>query len=418
MKVKTLSKLNISCLLIFLVSVSLFMKNINAQTPDRSNPPELGKPASLKLPPVDHLKLSNGIPVIYMKKSQVPLVQINIIVKAGSVNDPAGQAGLASLTADMLDEGTGKLGPLELADKIAYLGAKITTSADYHTTRITLHTLKSKLDSSLALLAAITLNPSFPEKELDRLRKERLTTLMQWHDNPSVIASVLFNNVVFSKDHPYGRTTLGGESFLRNVTADNIKSFYKDYFDANNASIIVVGDVDQKEIMKKLEKFFSGWKKGKTSEIKLPDVQQANKTKIYIVDKPGAPQSVVYIGHLGVQRKTDDFYSIVVMNTILGGSFTSRLNQNLRETHGYTYGAGSTFIFRPFPGAFIAHSSVQTEVTDSSLIEFMKELKGISAQVSDQELTRAKNYVALQFPYEFETVASAAAEQRPGMSSK
>lgn len=408
MKVNNILNTHKLFFLFILFSIMCLSNGIYAQTPDRSKPPVLGLPAALNLPQIKHLKLSNGIPVIYMKKSQVPLVQINVLVKVGSVYDPVNQAGLASLTADMLDEGTVKYGPLELADKISFLGARISTSADFHTTRINLHTPKSKIDSALALLTDIVLNPSFPEKELERLRREKLTTLMQWHDNPMVIASILFNNVVYGKDHPYGRIAMGNEAFLRNIKTSDIKNFYTANFKASNAAIIVVGDVEEKEITNKLEKVFGKWSKGKSSEIKFPDTKQADNLKLYIADKPGSPQSVIYIGHVGVQRKTEDYFSLVILNNILGGSFASRLNQNLRETHGYTYGAHSNFAFRSFPGPFVAYASVQTEVTDSALIEFMKELKNISQPVSDGELDRAKSYISLQFPYEFETVENIA----------
>ena len=382
----------------------LFISISPGQAVDRSEPPQLGPPPTLNLPPIQKFQLANGLPVVLMEKHQVPLVQINVVVKAGRVNDPVDQTGLASLTMDMLDEGAGKRDALALADAIDYLGARISTSAGYHASRISLHTPLNKLDSALVLLRDIVLDPTFPEQELERLRKERLTTLMQWHDQPNTIASILTNRALYGENHPYGETSIGTEKSIRSFTVENLKDFYHTNFLPNNSAILVVGDVKPDEIVQKLENAFGQWKSGKVVPVKLPKVEQVQTRKILLVDKPGAAQSVISIGRIGLPRETKDYYAALVMNTILGGSFTSRLNQNLRETHGYTYGAGSYFMFLTDPGPFIARSSVQTEVTDKALQEFMKELNDIRSPVTEEELARAKNYISLRYPRNFETV--------------
>ena len=205
---------------------------------------------------------------------------------------------------------------------------------------------------------------------------------------------------------------LGSEESLRAMSVQDLKQFHTTHFHPGNAVFIVVGDVDAKRILPQLESLFGDWATGKVAPLQLPKVEQVKRRQIYLVDKPGAAQSVIQIGRIGVSRQTEDYNAILVMNTILGGSFASRLNQNLREDHGYTYGARSAFSFRPSPGPFRAASSVQTTVTDKALAEFMKELRGILEPVPDEELTRARNYVALGFPSDFQTVGGIARRLR------
>lgn len=388
----------------------LFCSYAFAQVPDRSKAPELGPPPALRLPAMQNLKLSNGLPVRLMEKHDLPLVQISLLLKTGSAFDPAGKTGLASLVTAMLDEGAGTRNALQLADAIDFLGADISAGAGMHTSSVSLNTPLAKLDSALALMADVALRPTFAAEELERLRKERLTTLMQWHDQPRSIASVMFNQTIFGTKHPYGLPTLGDEKTLRSFRVEDLKGFHSTYFRSNNATLIVVGAVTAKTILPKLEAAFGKWEAGKIPVVSWSPVVQVQKRQLWLVDKPGAAQSEIRIGRLGVPRLTEDYYALVVLNTILGGSFTSRLNQNLREKHGYSYGAGSSFGFRPLPGPFLASAGVQTSKTDSSLIEFMKELNAIMQPVSDSELNRAKNYVALSFPQDFQSLAQIAGQ--------
>jgi zinc protease len=389
--------------LVALLAVGLASSTAQTQAPDRSQPPKLGRPPTLRLKPVQHLKLSNGLPVLLYEKHEVPLVQMNLVVNTGAVQDPQGKGGLASMTAAMMTEGAGTRTALELADAIDFLGADLHVAAGQHTSAVVLHTPLAKLDSALALMADVTLRPTFAAAELDRKTKERLTTLMQWRDEPRSLASITFNRTLYG-DHPYGRYSIGDEKALRSFMPTDVKNFYQSGYGPNNATLIVVGDITAAALLPRLEKALGAWKNVAPSTPSLPKINQAAERRVILVDKPGAPQSEIRIGRIGVPRLTEDYYALVVMNTILGGSFSSRLNQNLREKHGYTYGAGSRFDFRPLPGPFMASSAVQTAVTDSSLVEFMKELRDIRQSVPDKELERAKNYVALSFPGDFQTV--------------
>ena len=380
-----------------------------AQQPDRSAPPQIGPPPVMHFGTIQHLKLSNGLPVLLYEKHDVPLVQMNLVVRAGAVCDPDGRAGLASMTAAMMMEGAGTRDALALADAVEYLGARLVVNAGYHTFGLSLNTPAARLESALGLLADVAQRPTFPPQELERKRKERLTALLQWRDEPRALASVAFNRLVYGT-HPYGVPVVGTEQSLRAFSADDLRSFHAAYFGPNTSSLIVAGDVNARTLLPRLEAAFGRWKPVHPAPPVLPPVSLASGRRVVLVDKPGAPQSEIRIGYVGVPRRTDDYYPIVVLNTILGGSFTSRLNQNLREKHGYTYGARSMFDFRLLPGPFVASAGVQTAVTDSSLIEFMKELQGVLAPVPENDLVRARNYVALSYPGDFQTIGQIASE--------
>jgi zinc protease len=392
-----------------IVLACLVVVPADSQQPDRTSPPQPGAPRPLHLPPLQKFVLSNGLPVVLMEKRGVPLVQITMLIKTGSAVDPAEKSGLASLTAAMLDEGAGTRSALELADAIDFLGARISTSAGPHTSSVALHTPVARLGEALPLMADIAMDPTFPSEELERLRKERLTSLLQWHDQPSTIASMAFSQKLFGPRHPYGIPTLGNERSLRSMRVADLKRFHETYYNPNNATLIVVGDVERSEIEQQLENVFGSWKGRTTASVNWPDAMQVEQRTVFLIDKPGAAQSEIRIGRIGVSRLTKDYFPLVVMNTLLGGSFTSRLNQNLRETHGYSYGAGSFFDMRPLPGPFLAYSAVQTAVTDSALAEFFKELRGILRPIPDEELEKAKNYLALGYADNFESVAQIAA---------
>jgi len=397
-----MKKLNM--VLINICIALLLFNTLTAQTIDRTKPPVLPEPKSLKLPEIEQFQLSNGLKVVLMEKHNVPLVQLNVVVKTGTSYDPENKTGLANLMMDLIDEGAAGKTALELADEIDFLGARISTNAGPHFCGVYLHSPLSKFDDALNILGSIVLRPDFPEEELNRKKKERLTTIMQWHDQPNSIANIAFNKFLFGDKHPYGKPTIGYENTIKSITTDDIKKIYNSDFNADNTFVVAVGAIKKDELKKKLETVFGGWQKGNVKEKNVEIPQDIQQRIIYLIDKPGSAQSVIIIGKIGAPRITEDYGSIIVMNTILGGSFTSRLNNNLREEHGYTYGAGSRFLFRPVPGSFYATSSVQTEVTDKALIEFFKELNGISEPIPEDELNRGKNLVALSYPGNFQTV--------------
>ena len=376
---------------------------LSAQQPDRSAPPKLGEPPTLTLPPIQELRLGNGLRVMLMEKHQVPVVQINVILGVGAANDPADRIGLASMVGDMLDEGAGDRDALALADAVDFLGARLSTGAGTSTVSASLYVAVDKLRDALPILADVVLRPTFPADELERKRASRLTSLLQAFDEPRMVASVLFAQALYG-NHPYGNSMLGTDASLRALSVAELQRFHDTYFKANNATVIVVGDVSRDAIVPQLERAFGTWTAGDVPSTDLAAVPAVGRREILLVDKPGAAQSEIRIGRIAAPRLTDDYYTLQVLNTVLGGSFTSRLNQNLREDKGWTYGAGSSFGFRELAGPFLASSAVQTDVTDKALQEFFKEFDAIRQPVPAEELERAKNYEALGFPSGFQSV--------------
>jgi predicted Zn-dependent peptidase len=379
------------------------------QAPDRSRPPGLGPPPRLDLPDIQRFSLANGLAVLLMESHRVPLVEMALVVQVGAVDDPVGKEGLASMVAAMLDEGAGERDALEISDAVDFLGATLTTGAEHHFTGVQLHTPLSKLAEALPIFADVALRPTFPAEELERQRTERLTTLLQWRDQPGAIAAVAFASVLYGDEHPYGRPTMGNAAGLTSLRPEDLRAFHAQWFQPGAAALIVVGDVTRPELEPLLAEAFGAWRPGSGSPREVSAAEQVADRQVWIVDKPGAAQSEIRIGRIGVERLTDDYHEIVVMNTILGGAFTSRLNQRLREERGYSYGAFSAFDFRPAAGPFVAQAAVETAVTDSALAVFLREISGIRQPVPADEVLRAKNYAALGYPQNFETVASTAA---------
>ncbi len=395
----------LTLLVTLVASVSLV-----AQQPDRTQPPPLGPAPSLKLPAIQKHQLSNGLAVWIVEHHEVPLAQINLIVRSGSAADPIGKYGVGSLTAAMLDEGAGTRSSLELADAVEFLGANLSTSSSFDASSIRMSVPVSKLAEALPLMSDVALRPSFPATELDRLRKERLTSLLQARDNAGALVQLAFPRIVFGPTHRYGTSANGRPATIEALTVDDLKTFYRSHFRPDNATLLVVGDLTLSTALPMLEQAFGGWKAdGMVSLVAaVPNAPQLTTRQIYLVDKPEAAQSQIRIGWVGVSRATPDYAVLEVLNTILGGSFTSRLNQNLREKNGYAYGASSGFDLRLSAGPFVAAAGVQTDKTADALREFFNELSGILTPVPAAELAKAKNYVALGFPGEFETTGDMA----------
>jgi zinc protease len=375
-----------------------------AQAPDRSHPPQPGPPAALRLPTIQKQKLSNGLPVWIVELHEVPVAQINLVVLSGTANDPPGKYGVASLTAAMLEEGAGSRSALEIADAVDYLGADLGAATTSDLSAVRLHVPVARLADALPIMADVALRPTFPTGELDRQRQQRLTSLLQGRDDPPTISSVAFSRVLYGKAHRYGTPQIGTAETIKTLTSDDLRGFYNSAFRPDNATLVAVGDITPDKAMPLFEKSFGSWKAtGAAASEKLPPTEEPPARQVYLIDKPGAAQSQIRIGRIGVPRATPDFFPIQVLNTILGGSFTSRLNNNLREVHGYTYGAASSFDMRAGPGPFSATAGVQTDKPVDALKEFFVELNAILKPVPAEELARAKNYVALRFPNAFES---------------
>jgi predicted Zn-dependent peptidase len=392
-----------AALLPWLAAVSLTAQG--PVRPDRSKPPSLGPAPGLNLPSIQKRTLSNGLAVWMVEAHEVPLVQVNLVVLAGSGDDPAGKYGAGSLTAAMLDEGAGSRSALEIADAIDVLGGNLGTSSSFDASAVRLNVPVARLADGLPLMADVAIRPTFPEKELERLRQELVTALLQARDDPASVAPMAFARIVFGEQHRYGTGASGSIGSVKALTAGDLRAFHTSMYQPSNATLVVVGDIKPDTVMPLLEKSFGGWKGGTpVRRTPVAAARQVATREITIVDVPKAQQSQIRIGSIGVARSAADYFPIQVLNTILGGSFTSRLNQNLRERNGYSYGASSRFEMRLSPGAFAAGAGVQTDKTSEALREFFNELEAIGKPVSAEELAKAKNYVALGLPGEFETI--------------
>lgn len=379
------------------------------QPPDRSKPPVLGPVPTLKLPPVEKRTLSNGLAVWIMGVHKVPTVHLELAIRAGIAMDPPQKPGLSSLAADMIDEGTSTRTALEIADAIDFLGAELSSSGAVDASYVDLHVPIARLAGALTIMADVIARPTFPEAELNRLREERVASLLEIQDDPEQLIQVAFPKLVFGDKHRYGTPTIGTAASLKGITVADLKAFHLTHYRPDNAVLVVAGDVTADVVVPMLERALGAWKGTAAARVTpAGDAPQLTARRVFLIDKPGAAQSQVRIGWVGAARSTPDYFALRVLNTILGEAFTSRLNNNLREVHGYAYGASSRFEMRLNAGPFYAAAGVQTDKTADALKEFFIELARIHEPVPGPELDKAKNYLALQMPRNFETTRATA----------
>ena len=371
---------------------------------DRSRPPKPGPVRELKLPPVERLKLSNGVNVLLLGVHEVPVAEVILVLRAGAVADPAGREGLASMTASMLDEGAGGKDALALADAVDFLGATLGASASWDASTVRLRSAVARLPEALALMADVALRPDFPEAELQRLRKEALTDLLQARDEPGAIASRALAQAVYGTSHRFGKPQAGDAAQLQSLSVAELRAFHSARYVPSAATLVVVGDVTA-SVLPELEKAFGSWKAAgaPAPAPSVPVAKQLAARTVWLVDKKDAAQSSLRLGRIGPAWPDPAYAPNEVMNTLLGGSFTSRLNDNLREQHGYAYGARSGFRRNLATGMFVVATDVQTDKTGPALGEVFKELDRILVPASPEEVERARNYAALGYAGDFET---------------
>lgn len=372
---------------------------------DRTQAPTVGDPEAMTLPEVQDYKLDNGLRVLLVERHTLPLVSLELQFRGGASAHPTSQAGLAALTADMLDEGTTSRSALEIADAVDYLGASFSSTAGYDASQLRLTVLRTHFAEALGILADVVMHPTFPPEEMERLRSQRITRALQRTDVPAALADDAFFAVLYGDDHPYGSSLLGTKETLSGLTRDDLVAFHAARYAPGQATLVAVGDVTREDLDSLLATAFSGWSGRGENPPDLDIPAPLERRTIYLVDKPGAAQSEVRVGRVAVARRSEAYYPLTVANTVLGGSFTSRLNAKLREEKGYTYGAGSYFDMRRWPGPFEAAAAVETPVTDSAVVEFVREIDRMHDEaVPDDELARARNFVAFRLPQRFETI--------------
>jgi zinc protease len=379
------------------------------ETPDapfRQAPPAGGPEPSFAVPTFERFKLKNGLEVVLAESHELPLVDLNLVVKSGGAMNPPELAGAADLARRMLEEGTKTRTAPQIADELATLGAALGGGSGWDASNVSLSVLTKNLDPALDLYADLVSAPAFAETDFARVRDNQLTAIARRKDSPPTVASLAFARLVYGPKHPYGWPMTGAEASLKKMKLADVKAYYEARWRPNNAVLIVAGDVTPAGLRPKLEAAFKAWKPRAVAARRLPAPAPAAKaTRIFLIDKAGAPQSSIRVGGIGIERASKDYFPVLIMNMIFGGGFY-RLDMNLREGKAWTYGARSSFDPRKTPGPYSAGGEFVAAHTAESVGEILKELNGMrDADVSDAELARAKDQITKSFPARFATRA-------------
>ncbi len=373
---------------------------------DRSNAPAPEKSLSFNLPEVKELELANGIKLFFVRKEKLPIVFTEVLVSAGSKFDPPGKRGMGYLTSLLIDEGAGEYDSLALNGEFEKLGSVSSVSSNHDLISMTLLSLKENFNRSLELLSKIILTPRFEEKDFTREKKKVTDRILQLKDEPSFIASSVFDKRVFG-DTYYASPEIGYENSVNAISNNDIKIFYRDNITAANTKFIVVGNLTEAEAVDQFNKYLGGWNTTLNSSLAF-EMPKRKPTSFYFVHKENSAQSEIRVGHIAKRRSAEDFIQTRIMNTILGGQFSSRINLNLREEKGFTYGAGSSYQYYQDAGSFEVSTAVDIDNTGAAIFEIIKELKGIRENISPEEIELAKSYLIKQFPSRFETYSQVA----------
>jgi zinc protease len=385
------------------------LSTLAAQAPgfDRRVQPPPGASPALQIPPWTTMRLANGAELIVSERRGLPLVAVTInFVGGASQLEPAGKTGLAGFVASMLSEGTTSRSGDQLSNELQLLGTSINVGIGSESGAVSFLSMADKLPATLDIMADMMLNPAFPQASLERLRANTLVQLTQARDRTSAIAGVVFPRVLYGDAHPYGRSR--SEQTVQSITRDDLVAFHRAYFQPGRAVITVVGEITPTEARAQVERALAGWPAGGSRpDFAYPAVQAPGATTIYLVDKPGAAQSSFSIGLPGPPRSTPDYYALRVMNTMLGELFQSRLNANIREDKGFSYGVGASFAYGRGPGPWRAGGDVRTDATDSALVEFMREIRGIRGEraVTDDEMDAARAALIQSLPARLASVS-------------
>jgi zinc protease len=342
---------------------------------DRSHLPVPAPTRPLPFPAIQKSRLPNGASVWTVRHAEVPLVAFTLLVRCGAASDPPGADGLSAVTADMLDEGSGDLSAIEIHQQLARIGAQFDTDIGSDATVASVTVLSRFAQRALEILSDIVVRPALRESDFARVRQLRLHRLTQLRDMPGALADRAFLRLLYGR-HPYGHSPIGSEASLAAMTVDDVRAFHARAIRPSIATLIAVGDCDHEAIVALAADAFADWNGSDGVPIAV-DAPLPHSPTITVVPRPGAPQSELRIGHVAVARDTPDYHPLVVANTILGGQFVSRINLNLREHRGLTYGARTAFEFRRLPGPFALQVSVQTSGTGEAIRESIAEIAGI-----------------------------------------
>jgi zinc protease len=394
----------------YVLQVNPFPTGLAAETAklDRSKGAPLGHPEALRLPPMQSATLSNGLKVVLAESHAAPVVNLSLMLDGGYASDSKELPGLASLTLRMLEEGTNKRSALEISRELEALGATFGTGSNLDGGFVNMNLLKPTLPRALDLYADVVLHPAFPESDFERLRKDRLAAIAREKTVPRAIALRVLPELLYGPGHAYSLplTGSGTEASVERITRADLQRYHQTWFRPNNATLLVVGDTTLADIRPLLEKAFGGWQAGEVPKKNLATVAQPAKTVIYLIDRPGALQSDIVGAQLAPPRNSPDAIPLTLMNDVLGGTFNSRMNMNLREDKHWSYGMNASMVSALGQRIYMSGSPVQTDKTADSLRELAREYKDITGPrpVTAKELKDAQASETLSLPGRFETV--------------
>ena len=379
-------------------------------TPSQAARPIPGPRRDYHFPRFTRRRLENGLELIVAPVMKLPLVTVAVLVDAGAVCDSPGQEGVARLAAKLMLEGTERYDGAELTARFEGLGASVDAEADWDEAAVTMTVMSDKLPAAFELLGEVLRTPAFPQREVDRLKAERQAELLQLRAEPRGLADELFTQFLYTRSSRYSRPDGGDETSVAGIGRDQIRAFYESRYVPKTTTVIVVGDVTVERAELLARTTLGGWSGGSPARIAADASPERNARAVHVVAKADAPQSELRIGHVGIPRNHPDFFAANVMNAILGGLFNSRINLNLREAHGYTYGAFSVFDWRRNAGPFLVQTAVKSDITDAASREVFAEIDRIRAGlVGEDELSLATSYLDGVFPIRFETTSAIAA---------
>ena len=371
---------------------------------DRSRPPAPGPLRPFHFPHVQRRTLDNGLQVLVAENHAFPVATLDLVFPSGGLVEPEERAGLASLTAGLLESGAGERDATQIAEAVDELGLALETGVSWDTSLAGFTALTSRLEAGMRILADLAMRPAFPQHEVERIRDERLAALVQRRGDPSSLADELASLFSFPDAHPFGRRLAGSQATLPTLTREEVAAFHAAHYLPGGAWLCAAGDVTLDGVSALAERFFAGWSGTAPAPREPQTPVRFDETAIILADRPGSVQSEVRVGHVGIPRTADDYFAVTVMNAVLGGLFSSRLNLNLREKLGYTYGVSSAFGMRRLPGTFTVSGAIQVEGTTHSVSEILREMRQMQDErVSDAELADARSYLAGTFPLALQT---------------
>ena len=371
--------------------------------------PEPGPPRAYHFPDFERHTLPNGMRVIVAPVPKLPVVSMMAIIDAGAICDPPGREGLAQLTARALVEGTRRFDGQALTERLEGIGASVDPTTDWDYVAASTTVMTDRANDALVLLAEVLIAPSFPDREIERLRSERHSELLQQRAEPRGLADEMFSRFLYSADSRYGEPEGGNERSIMAITRNDIVAFHRDWYRPDGTTLIIAGDIGFAEAMEMVESQFASWGGSRSQTTVVRDRAASSSRRVYVVGKDDAPQSEVRVGHVGVPRSHPDYFAIVIMNAILGGLFSSRINLNLREAHAYTYGAYSHYDWRRGAGPFVVSTAVKSDVTDGAVREVLHEIERMrEAEPTLEELSLATSYLDGVFPIRYETTSAIA----------